>query len=1208
MKAVRIRAGARLRLSATSVVIAVIGSTLTWATPAFAGTCSEADLVPQLREVSINQGLGSYPKLVRGKDALVRAYLTLPACAADAPKTPSQSIGLSGARLQVIIGGAVVHEVGAPTNSLNPPPPLVPSSDYSTTGAGNHTSNPIWAVPGSALSPALTGGFQVQFKISLTYETKSGTTTVPNKTITFDRKPGTTLPISAEVWDKSKPERILAIPMGDPTAADQFSSSAATATTTGFSSLSRIFPVATGATNLAIPGTNGVRYTINQDALVNVAPYMTAANGGLFCGDASSFGDIESQLAGYLQAYNMNNISDLWADRASGMIDQQISKDGCAEGWASLDSPYSWSRALYPTAAGAVSRTGAILAMEVAHNYGLVPQSRSSTTHSSNTNADISPAVNRAFNVADRLWLGTVSDGTTRDDRSALRTDAGWDNFTSVLEKADWETLFCELGGPENTECTTTTTEDLWNMTSASEPVDALTGTFDGGSVSVLDSSSGLPGPATKAAANSDLKFVQRIGSSGQTRVRGVPLTGSESVHDEHFSGTRQMSGGQVFSFQFPVLPNASRIELWKGEPEETCVGNPRCLFFRDKNVKPAITSMSAKPWTATSGGDEPGATSKSHEGTALASASAEAEATVTTVAPEDFDPELRTLIDFEDRRPGDEVSQSYADKGVTFDSRLSPAADSDLTHTRTIVGSCDQSQPNPEDVPCRFPLDAGTASGVNSLWNQPVPASPLDPVPASSGVPLGIDFAKPVRKVGMYVGNNDSPDPLATATLTAFDGSGAEIGRSTVGPFGAAVDKFIGLDVGSEIIERVELSYGAAAFGEEIDDLMFSPHVAPEPEPTITASPTPTTTPSPTPTVAPEPYIYDIEVVMTDDVTAHDRVTLFSECEGQRRPLTVGLLPTSTTETTSTFNFRLDARRTCTDPATDKTTILARGGDGFETTVGYASVAVDSPDQSSVAVINSPSGAVQILEHEAIPVSGQGWHPRFGTFSGAEEWFVNGQKQAVVDGQIAAPAGGWNPQGVLSQALELTYRVSTPTGDVVSASRTITSRQDNDNDSLPAPEPPCGFSDDNPHDAASDGDKDAIPAYDDFDPCAGETAYDASIRIDPKELQLSASSTPVTAYVKAAYPRDLSKISAQDARIIAIQGEPLAEPLVATDWRVNGKGHDQEGVGKFDRQKIIERALALGVRDNTLYLTVQVVSGTSFKATGVGTTVTKST
>src|SRR5438874_3249666 len=65
------------------------------AQPASAAGCATGALVPVLRDVTANQGLGSYARLTRGKETLFRAYLSLPQCAAGT----SATIQLIGAKL-----------------------------------------------------------------------------------------------------------------------------------------------------------------------------------------------------------------------------------------------------------------------------------------------------------------------------------------------------------------------------------------------------------------------------------------------------------------------------------------------------------------------------------------------------------------------------------------------------------------------------------------------------------------------------------------------------------------------------------------------------------------------------------------------------------------------------------------------------------------------------------------------------------------------------------------------------------------------------------------------------------------------------------------------------------------------------------------------------------------------------------------------------
>jgi len=109
----------------------------------------------------------------------------------------------------------------------------------------------------------------------------------------------------------------------------------------------------------------------------------------------------------------------------------------------------------------------------------------------------------------------------------------------------------------------------------------------------------------------------------------------------------------------------------------------------------------------------------------------------------------------------------------------------------------------------------ATTASPEYSLYNDnDFPAS-------SSGVPMEIRFTSLVQRVGMYIGNGNNSGGVH-ATLTAYDVSNTSTCSITRFDIPDGVHAFIGMDVGSALIERVELDYGATLNGEEIDTLMF--------------------------------------------------------------------------------------------------------------------------------------------------------------------------------------------------------------------------------------------------------------------------------------------------------------------------------------------------------------------------------------------------
>lgn len=89
---------------------------------------------------------------------------------------------------------------------------------------------------------------------------------------------------------------------------------------------------------------------------------------------------------------------------------------------------------------------------------------------------------------------------------------------------------------------------------------------------------------------------------------------------------------------------------------------------------------------------------------------------------------------------------------------------------------------------------------------------------PGSRNVPLTMNFAPPVTRVGMYIGN----EPLAGAVLRAYGAGGNLLFSVTRTGFGNDVEQFIGMDVGAPSIAKVELDYGDTLRSEEIDDLMF--------------------------------------------------------------------------------------------------------------------------------------------------------------------------------------------------------------------------------------------------------------------------------------------------------------------------------------------------------------------------------------------------
>lgn len=230
---------------------------------------------PVLRAVTVNQGVGSNPTastgfnpLVRGKDTLVRFYLSLPSCASS-----STQIRLTGGTLTVgILNGTILGTVSAPT-----PPPIAPFPQIATFSVAplvDSPGDPKFLVPGSVLAPAsTTAAFTATFSGTISYQWLTGksATAVPGA-VTLSTIPGTSSPITASVEHKTNALRILVVPMGDTSqlSSSEFSSKAQSAVQDGLLTMSRVYPVENGTGDL-IGTAGGLRYTINS-GLLNLGP------------------------------------------------------------------------------------------------------------------------------------------------------------------------------------------------------------------------------------------------------------------------------------------------------------------------------------------------------------------------------------------------------------------------------------------------------------------------------------------------------------------------------------------------------------------------------------------------------------------------------------------------------------------------------------------------------------------------------------------------------------------------------------------------------------------------------------------------------------------------------------------------------------------------------------------------------------------------
>lgn len=432
--------------------------------------CSDTQLVPAVGRWEVNQGLGSYDRLTRGKDILVRLYLTLPPTS-TCSLGGSQAITITGASLTVTGAGSSpsmspINAANLSSNNLTLPPAL-PNSNH----------DPLFQVAGSVItsssvSPAATGtpptfpSFAARFDVTVTYRQKISASITNTKTALFST--------NKIVDQQSKAVRILFQPVGDGTSATtQFTDSDRTAVQNAVQTLLRTMPVPAGPAGTPLTAaarTGGIRYDINP-SLLDVSGiaslFKTVSVGGTnvrkFCATQSGFTTLAPQLGTRLDSFNtLQPSAEDAADFIVGVYGEQVSWDsaqGCALGMAAVGSKVTIARAdTYKPKVGTTPEhfpyTGAVMAMEITHNIGGQPSPRSSTYHSSYVQSDNTDP-DGAYSLSSGVYLSA--------DKTVMNIDtstSSWDNNVTVLEKPDYEYNLCRFGGTilSGAECTTPVT------------------------------------------------------------------------------------------------------------------------------------------------------------------------------------------------------------------------------------------------------------------------------------------------------------------------------------------------------------------------------------------------------------------------------------------------------------------------------------------------------------------------------------------------------------------------------------------------------------------------------------------------------------------------------------------------------------------------------------------------------------------------------
>ncbi|MFY9913350.1 MAG: hypothetical protein WAK18_01695, partial [Nocardioidaceae bacterium] len=136
--------GARLRRPGLLALVLGVVLCLPQAGLQSAGAAAACTLTPQLRDFTINQGVGNYAVLTRGKETEVRLYLSKPSCAAA-----SQAMGLTGATLTMNIPGSPskTYPTFNPVSTASP----APLTAYTGAPAPDAAADPKFVIPGTDL-------------------------------------------------------------------------------------------------------------------------------------------------------------------------------------------------------------------------------------------------------------------------------------------------------------------------------------------------------------------------------------------------------------------------------------------------------------------------------------------------------------------------------------------------------------------------------------------------------------------------------------------------------------------------------------------------------------------------------------------------------------------------------------------------------------------------------------------------------------------------------------------------------------------------------------------------------------------------------------------------------------------------------------------------------------------------------------------------
>jgi hypothetical protein len=586
----------RFGLAALAISV-LLGGLLAAAKPQTASglsNCTASELVPALREVSVNQGVGSYARRVRGKETLAKFFLSNPTTCVV---TSTQSLNVTGATLTV-------------NNTLQTFTGIAPFQSFAAAPAvsaalsNNSAADPIFAVPAADLVPPLanpdTTTFTPTFTATITYSRKNGTSTTAGLTATYSNTTAVTFE------RRTRALRVLVIPMGDGStgvlANTQYTSGDQTSTQNAFSALARIFPTPAGVAALGA-STGGIRYTINLAAMLNLRAVPAAYDANnKFCGAAGNFDAIKAQLAQFLQSWNANPLNaGKQADQVLGVVGEGISDGadsafGCADGMASVVSPEAWVRVISdkPSSgrtAAQPSRSGSLMAMELTHTWG---GATTASHHSANTTADLT-APGRAYNVSTRSFLAT--------NRSVMKYSfisvPPWNDTLTLLEPPHYAYDLCAFGGTTTADCTGLGTTAGTTFGVAAGPSYSVSGIVHSNTDTADIVQSGFVQSLRLGRDNNSLyRYVRRNATSGQLLTNiGFNVSFTNTLHGAGGEENDDpVTSDGLFSFALdddlpPPGSDLARVQLWRvtsaSHTNPSAAAGDKLLYERTQQSSP---------------------------------------------------------------------------------------------------------------------------------------------------------------------------------------------------------------------------------------------------------------------------------------------------------------------------------------------------------------------------------------------------------------------------------------------------------------------------------------------------------------------------------------------------------------------------------------------------------------------------------------------